>query len=81
MGGNICDFCAGLAHGIIAEAARDAREQRIASRQDAEQDAIIELVDDAGLASLLEKHLAAHGELDLPMRAAIRGALGRLRRK
>jgi hypothetical protein len=80
MGGNICDFCAGLAHGIIAKGTRDARDERIAKRQDAEQDAIIQLMDDAGLASLLETHLAAHVDLDPTMRAAIRAAITRLRR-
>ena len=37
VSGDICDFCVGVAHGIVTERAGDARDDRIARRQDAMQ--------------------------------------------
>lgn len=54
------------------------RDDRIAPRQDAEQDATIRLMTDEGLANLLDKQFRAHGSvLDLTTRAAIRSAVRR----
>jgi hypothetical protein len=77
----ICNECAGLCNQIVAEHESSVRDQRIARRQDRDQDAVIELMDDPGLASLLEKQLEAHPDLDLTMRAAVRGAVATLRTK
>jgi hypothetical protein len=81
MHGNICDFCAGLAHGIVSKEARRPREERIAKRQDEDEDAVVRLIDNSGLASLLAKQLQAHPDLDPSMRAALRAAVARLRGK
>jgi ATP-dependent protease Clp ATPase subunit len=77
----ICNECVGLCNQIITEHERDARDERLAKRQDAEQDAVVELMDDQGLANLLAEQLDAHGELDLTLRAAVRAAVERLGRK
>lgn len=76
----IRNLCVGLLMEAI-DVGSNARDRRVARRQDADQDAVVELMDDDGLANLLEKQLEAHGRLDLTMRAEVRGAVKRLSRK
>jgi len=58
------------------------RDDRIARRMDADQDATLRLMTDGGLANLLAKQLRAHGaELDLTTRTAIRRAVRRIDEK
>lgn len=76
-----CDGCVECCVDVLTkEPAVDARSARIARRQDKEQDTVVELMPDAGLATLLETQLSAHAELDPTMRAALRVAIARLRR-